>query len=92
MMIRSFRLTNEPGGLGLSCSPTGLALAGVPLLAKTAAGFERRPSSEITALLKAAYGANGGSILLQSRLEAIAQALNNGDFGLAAIAAVQMRI
>jgi hypothetical protein len=92
MMIRSFRLTNEPGGLGLSCSPAGLALAGVPLLAKTAAGFEPRPASEITALLKAAYGANGGSILLQSSLEAIAQALNNGDFGLAAIAAVQMRI
>ena len=92
MMIRSFRLTNEPGGLGLTCSPAGLALAGVPLLAKTAAGFEPRPASEITALLKAAYGANGGSILLQSRLEAIAQALNNGDFGLAAIAAVQMRI
>jgi hypothetical protein len=92
MMIRTFRLTNEPGGLGLSCSPVGLALAGVPLLRKTAAGFEPRPASEIATLTKAAYGANGGPILLQSRLEAIAQALNNTDFGLAAIAAVQMRI
>ena len=92
MMIRTFRLTNEPGGLGLSCSPAGLALAGVPLLQKTAAGFEPRPASEIATLTKAAYGANGGPILLQSRLEAIAQALNNRDFGLAAIAAVQMRI
>jgi hypothetical protein len=90
-MIRTFRLTNEPGGLGLSCSPDGLALAGVPLLTKTAAGFEPRPAPEIEVLIKAAYGANGGPILLQSRLEAIAQALNSGDFGLAAIAAVQMR-
>ena len=92
MMIRTFRLTNEAGGLGLSCDPAGLALAGVPLVAKTAAGFKPRPASEIATLLKAAYGAKGGSILLQSRLEAIAQALNNRDFGLAAIAAVQMRM
>jgi hypothetical protein len=69
-----------------------LALAGVPLLAKTAAGFEPRPASEIATLIKAAYGANGDPVRLQSRLEAIAQALNNRDFGLAAIAAVQMQI
>jgi hypothetical protein len=92
MMIRTFRLTNEPGGLGLSCSPDGLALAGVPLLRNTAMGFEPRPASEIATLIKAAYGANGGPILSQSRLEAIAQALNSRDFCLAAIAAVQMRM
>jgi hypothetical protein len=92
MMIQTFRLTNEPGGLGLSCSPVGLTLAGVPLLAKTAEGFKPRPASEIAALIKAAYGANGDPARLQSRLEAIAQALNNRDFGLAAIAAVQMRM
>jgi hypothetical protein len=92
MMLRTFRLTNEPGGLGLSCSPDGLALAGVPLLAKTAAGFEPRPAPEIAALIKAAYGANGDLVRLQSRLEAIARALNNKDFGLAAIAAVQMQM
>lgn len=91
-MIQTFRLTNEPGGLGLSCSPAGLALAGVPLLRTTTTGFEPRSDSEITTLLRAAFGANGGPILSQSRLEAIAQALNNRDFGLAAIAAVQMRI
>ena len=27
-----YRLTNEPGGLGLSCTATGLSLAGTPLL------------------------------------------------------------
>jgi hypothetical protein len=62
------------------------------LLAKTAEGFEPRPASEIAALLKAAYGVNGDPVKLQSRLEAIAQALNNRDFGLAAIAAVQIQM
>ena len=27
-----YRLTNEPGGLGLSCTATGLSLGGTPLL------------------------------------------------------------
>ena len=88
-MIRAFRLTNEPGGLGLSCSPAGLALAGIPLLRITEAGFEPRPASEIATLIRAAYGASDSPTRLQSRLEVIAQALNGGDFGLAAIAAVQ---
>jgi hypothetical protein len=85
--FRMFRLTNEPGGLGLGCTPDGVSLAGVPLLRRTPAGFVPRPSSEITSLLKAAYGE--GPTALQSRLGAIAQALNSGDFATAMIAAVQ---
>lgn len=84
--VRMFRLTNEPGGLGLSCTPTGVALAGVPLLRKTHAGFVPRPAFEITSLFKAAYGENPTA--LQARLDAIAQALNRGDFATAMIAAV----
>ena len=42
--VRMFRLTNEPGGLGLSCTPDGLSLAGVPLLRKMQAGFAPRPA------------------------------------------------
>jgi hypothetical protein len=87
-MIRIFRLTNEPGGLGLSCTPAGLALAGVPLLHKTEAGFAPRPAPEIASLLRAAYGADGDPTRLRSRLGAIALALNSGDIALAAIAAV----
>ncbi len=79
-VVRIFRLTNEPGGLGLSCTPAGLALAGVPLLRSTPAGFVPRPASDIRALLKAAYGADGDPSRLHSRLGAIARALNNGDF------------
>ncbi len=89
-MIRKFRLTNEPGGLGLSCSPAGLVLAGVPLLRRTAAGFVLRPPREIAALIEAAYGADGATGL-RSSLGAIAHALNSRDFARAAIAAVHTR-
>jgi hypothetical protein len=88
-VVRVFRLTNEPGGLGLSCTPTGVSLAGVPLLRKTRAGFAPRPASEIAALLKAAYREDPTA--LQSRLDAIAQALNSGDFAKAMITAVHAR-
>ncbi len=53
---RTFRLTNEPGGLGLSCTEAGLSLAGVPLLRKSEMGFVPRPAAEIEALVRAACG------------------------------------
>ena len=90
-MIRTFRLTNEPGGLGLSCTPAGLALAGVSLLQKTEAGFAPRSAPEIASLLKAAYGAEVEPTRLQSSLGAIAEALNGGDIARAGIAAVLTR-
>lgn len=65
-MIRIFRLTNEFGGLGLSCSLAGVSLAGVPLLRRTQAGFVPRPASEIASLLKVPYGEHQTG--LQSRL------------------------
>lgn len=69
-VVRVFRLTDEPGGLGLSCTPMGVSLAGVPLLRKTKAGFALRPAAEIASLLKAAYGDDPTG--LQSRLGVIA--------------------
>jgi len=89
--MQPFRLTNEPGGLGLSCTYAGLSLAGVPLLQKTKVGFAPRPASEVASLIKAAYGAEGDPIRLESSLGAIARALNSGDFARAAIAAVLTR-
>jgi hypothetical protein len=88
-VIRMFRLANEPGEFGLICSPAGLFLAGVPLLRRTQAGFVPRPAPEIASLLKAAYGDD--PTRLHSRLGAIAQALNGGDFATAMIAAVHTR-
>jgi hypothetical protein len=52
--FRMFRLTTEPGGLGLNCTPEGVSLAGVPLLRKTRAGFVPRPAAEIASLPEAA--------------------------------------
>lgn len=88
-VVRVFRLTDEPGGLGLSCTPSGVSLACVPLLRKTRVGFAPRPASEVASLLKAAYGDSPTG--LQSRLGVIAQALNSGDIAKAMIAAVHTR-
>src|SRR5579862_1461123 len=90
-MMQAFRLTNEPGGLGLSCTHAGLSLAGVALLQKTRAGFAPRPAPEIAALIEAAYGAESDPIRLESSLGAISRALNSGDIARAAIAAVLTR-
>jgi hypothetical protein len=88
-MTRTFRLTNEPGGLGLSFTDAGVSLAGVPLLYRTRAGFRSRPETEIASLMTAAYGAD--PTRLRSGLGAIARALDSGDLARAAIAAVQTR-
>jgi len=86
--MRIYRLTHEPGGLGLSCTAAGLSLVGAPLLRKTEAGFAPRPAAEIASLMKAAYGADGDAARLASSLPAIARALNGGELARAAIAAV----
>jgi len=88
-MIRTFRLTNEPKGLGLSCAPEGLSLAGAPLIHKTEAGITPRAAPEVASLIEAAYGAD--PTRLQSSLDVIAEALNRKDFARAAIAAVLAR-
>lgn len=91
---RYFRLTNEPGGLGLSCTESGLSLAGVPLLHKSEAGFAPRPPDEIDSLVRAAYGAGvgvGADDLLPG-FDAVARALNRGELGHAMIAAVLTRL
>ena len=89
--MRTYRLTNEPGGLGLSCTLAGPSLAGVPLLDKTQAGFAPRPAREIASLIQAAYGADGDPTRLESSLGVIARALNGGDLAYAGIAAVLTR-
>jgi hypothetical protein len=88
--MRMFRLTNEPDGLGLSCTAAGLSLAGVPLLHKTIVGFVPRPDSEIAILFSGACGAEPPE--LSSRLDVIAEALNRGDLASAMIIALQAQI
>ena len=89
---RTFRLTNEPGGLGLSCTHSGLTLAGVPLLLKSEDGFALRSPDEIEALVGAAYGAEAITPELLRGFDAVTRALNRGDVALAMTAAVMTRL
>ena len=92
MLDRRFRVTEESSRQGLSCKDTGLSLAGVPLLRKTASGFAPRSADEIVALMKGAYGPDIDTTGLSPRLGVIAEALNRGDLGRAMIAALHLRL
>ncbi|ASG20798.1 hypothetical protein [Nitrospirillum viridazoti] len=89
---RRYRLSNGPGGLGVSCTAEGLALAGVPLLAKGAGGFQARPVAEVSVLLKRAYAGIGPHAAVLPSLVKIADALNRGDLVQAMIRAVHLRL
>lgn len=87
---RRYRLSNEAGGLGVSCTAGGLALAGVPLLNKGTAGFQVRP--EVGVLLRhIPQGLEPGAAMLP-RLAKIASALNRGNLAQAMIRAVHLRL
>ena len=89
---RAFTLARTGEPLGLLCSPDGLSLAGAPLLRHGVAGFTPRPAGELTALLKAVYGAAEAPGDLTAGLRVVADALNTGDLARAMIAAVQLRL
>ena len=89
---RSFRLTNEPGGLGLSCIESGLSLAGVPLLQKSATGFASRSATEIESLVHAAYGGDVSADDLLPGIDVVVRALNRGEIARAMTGAVLLRL
>jgi hypothetical protein len=89
---RRYRLSNGPGGLGVSCAAEGLALAGVPLLAKGAGGFRVRPAAEVETLLRRAYASREPGAAVLPGLTKIADALNRGDVVQAMIRAVHLRL
>ncbi|MEA1650653.1 hypothetical protein UAJ10_16725 [Nitrospirillum sp. BR 11164] len=89
---RRYRLSNGPGGLGVSCTGEGLALAGVPLLVKGAGGFRARPAAEVAVLLKRAYAGAGPGATVLPGISKIADALNRGDLVQAMIRAVHLRL
>ena len=81
-----------PQRLGLTCGPDGPALAGAPLLRKTATGLEPLPEGELAALTLAAYGEIPDLTRLTRGLAAAAKALNRGDLPLAQTAAVHLEL
>ncbi|MBB6250464.1 hypothetical protein [Nitrospirillum iridis] len=87
---RRYRLSNGPGGLGVSCTAEGLALAGVPLLAKAPGGFQARPAAEVALLLKRTGIEPRAAV--PPGLAKIADALNRGDMVQAMIRAVHLRL
>ncbi|WP_148293751.1 hypothetical protein [Azospirillum sp. B4] len=89
---RRYRLSNGPGGLGVSCTTEGLALAGVPLVVKGAGGFRVRPAAEVGRLLRRAYAGAEPRAAVLSGLSKIADALNRGDLTHAMIRAVHLRL
>jgi hypothetical protein len=84
--------SGAPQPLALTCGPDGPALAGAPLLRKTAAGFAPPPRDELAALTLAAYGEIPDLTRLARGLAATAAALNHGDLPLAMTAAVHLRL
>lgn len=88
----TFRLTDQVEGLGLRCTSAGVSLAGVPLLRKTLTGLTPRPTDEIDALMKEAYGWRVDPADVSPGLQVIAEALNRGDLGRAMIAAVHLKL
>lgn len=83
---------DAPQPLGLSCGPSGPALAGAPLLRKTDAGFAPPPRDELAALTLAAYGEIPDLNRLTRGLAAAADALNNADLPLAMTATVHLQL
>lgn len=69
-----------------------MALAGVPLMSKTAGGLTPRPEHELAALMLAAYGDVGDVDRLTRGLRGAADALNRGDVALAMTSALHLRL
>jgi hypothetical protein len=90
--LRLFGLDESHGSLGLSCTASGVALAGTPLLVRTATGFQPRPEDELNLLLKAAYGMDVDYAPLVRGLKVAAASLNDGDVERAMVAALHLRL
>lgn len=90
--LQSTRASDTASGLGLSCQPTGVSLAGAPLLRRAVAGFAPRSRREIDTLMKAAYGDGADGAPISRGLDVVADALNRGDLGRAQIGAARLRL
>ncbi|MEA1652632.1 hypothetical protein UAJ10_26925 [Nitrospirillum sp. BR 11164] len=70
-----------------------MSLAGIPLLRRTAAGFEPQPAAILQPLIAAAYGVSDPDVVpLIGRLRVVARALNDRDGARTRIAAVHLAL
>ena len=91
--MRAFSLTKP--GVGVSCTPNGVFVGGIPLLQRLSVGTIRswsvRPINEIDDDLTALYRLPVGVAAKANALALIGEAFNRGDLAMAAIVAVQMK-
>jgi hypothetical protein len=89
--LRFFRLAEG----GVTCGPDGLFVGGAPILRRSQSsdggGWSPLPVSERDETLTEVYGLPVDSAAKESRLAAVARALDRGDLALASIGAVLMR-
>ncbi|QGM46569.1 hypothetical protein [Methylocystis heyeri] len=89
---RGYRL--EPPGhpQGASCGAEGPSLGPIPLLAKTATGFEPRPLAELNRVLSFVFAREIDCAGLIPGLTSVACALDSGDLALAMITTTHLRL
>lgn len=87
-----WRLDEEDGGVGLSCSNAGLFLGTTPLLHLHPDGFVPRPQAELERLLSRGFGSGVVLDRVMPGLGGVASALNDNNLCRARIAAVQLRL
>lgn len=95
--LRTFSISADRDRRSVSCSPEGVFVGNVPLLERADAGrafrhWTVRPIVQLNNELTALFGLPINIAAKANALALIANAFNSGDFAIAAIATVQMRI
>jgi hypothetical protein len=91
-MERQAPITSETSPLGLSCTLSGVWLAGIPLLQHNEQAFSVRPKEQIAELLKSAYGGAVSLNGVMAGLDVVAKAISGGDLGRALVASALLRL
>jgi hypothetical protein len=87
-----YKLSDEPGSFGLSCTTAGVTLAGVPLLQRVENRLLPRPVAQVRWLIDQAYRGEFDAAGLMSGLDLVARSLNDGEMTRAMIAAVLLKL
>ena len=90
--LRRYKLDEGADGAGVSCDEHGIALAGTPLLTRTAEGFEPRSLDELETLVGSAYHTPRDAAAIWRGLSVAARALSSGDVALAKVATLHLRL
>jgi hypothetical protein len=92
--LHFIRLAVDAQDNGLHCTPTGLTLAGHPLLRNTGTGLTPRSVADLQKIFDNAYGENSGmrAEAYIHGLASVARFLNMGDVPLAMIGSLMLKL